>query len=209
MEHARWSDADTTAGVDPAQARARLVALWDEGVATFRIPEKGSVVIGRAPDADFRVDALAVSRRHAVLYVAPSRDGEVRALRIEDLGSSNGTRVGGRQLEPRTPTAIGPDDAIALGSVSLLVYWKPAGARGSIPPEPVEENDDMATTGEIPVIDAGLQKEIDAFERERILLALQRCGGNQTLAATALGISRRTLVRRLGAWGATRPRSQR
>ena len=67
----------------------------------------------------------------------------------------------------------------------------------------------MAITGEIPVLDAGLQREIDAFERERILLALQRCGGNQTTAAAALGISRRTLVRRLGAWGATRPRAQR
>lgn len=209
MNHARW-DADVTAGVvqDPADARTRLVAVWDEGVATFRIPDKGSVVIGRAADADFRIDALSVSRRHAVLYIAPTRDSDVCALRLEDLGSSNGSRVGGRVLQPRTPTAIGPDDAIALGNVSLLVYWKPAGVRGSIPPEP-DEVDDMATTGEIPAIDAGLQKEIDAFERERILVALQRCGGNQTLAAATLGISRRTLVRRLGAWGATRPRAQR
>lgn len=210
MDQARWVDADATAGVlqDPADARARLVAVWDEGVATFRVPERGSVVLGRAADADFRIDALAVSRRHAVLYVAPSPLGEARSLRIEDLGSRNGTRVGGRVLEPRMPTAIGPDDAIALGTVALLVYVKPPGASGSIPPAPLED-DAMAITSEIPALDAKLQQEIDAFERERILLALQRCGGNQTLAAATLGISRRTLVRRLGAWGATCPRTPR
>jgi len=211
MEHApRWVDAEATAGVsqDAGDNRSRLVAVWGEGVATFHMPDKGSVVIGRAADADFRIDALSVSRRHAVLYIAPTRDSNVCALRLEDLGSSNGSRVGGRVLEPRTPTAIGPDDAIALGTVSLLVHWKQPGVRGSLPPDPADV-DDMAITGEIPAIDAGLQGEIDAFERERILLALQRCGGNQTLAAATLGISRRTLVRRLGAWGATRPRAHR
>lgn len=210
MDQARWLDADATAGVlkEPTDHRPRLVAVWGEGVATFRLPEKGSVVIGRASDVDFRIDALSVSRRHAVLYIAPTRDGDACVLRLEDLGSSNGTRVGGRVLPPRTPTAIGPDDAIVLGQASLLVHWKQPGVGGSIPPDPLED-DSMATTGEVPVVDTGLQREIDAFERERILLALQRCGGNQTLAATTLGISRRTLVRRLGAWGATRPRAQR
>lgn len=46
----------------------------------------------------------------------------------------------------------------------------------------------------------------DDDERKRIVAALARCGGNQTRAAALLGISRRTLVTRLGKYGISRPR---
>ena len=42
-------------------------------------------------------------------------------------------------------------------------------------------------------------------ERQRIIDALARCAGNQTRAAEVLGISRRTLVNRLGEYGLARP----
>jgi len=43
-------------------------------------------------------------------------------------------------------------------------------------------------------------------ERERVLAALAECGGNQSRAAKALGISRTTLVTRLNGYGVPRPR---
>jgi DNA-binding NtrC family response regulator len=43
-------------------------------------------------------------------------------------------------------------------------------------------------------------------ERERILATLAECGGNQSRAAKALGISRTTLVARLSDYGVPRPR---
>ena len=46
-------------------------------------------------------------------------------------------------------------------------------------------------------------------ERQQILDALNQCAGNQTRAAALLGISRRTLVSRLGEYGIARPRSNR
>jgi transcriptional regulator with GAF, ATPase, and Fis domain len=45
-------------------------------------------------------------------------------------------------------------------------------------------------------------------ERGRIVAALERCAGNQTLAARELGISRRTLLNRLDALAIPRPRKR-
>jgi DNA-binding NtrC family response regulator len=50
-----------------------------------------------------------------------------------------------------------------------------------------------------------LESEIRSVERERIVEALRLCGGNQTRAARVLGVSRRTLVSRLGDYGIPRP----
>jgi two-component system, NtrC family, response regulator AtoC len=52
------------------------------------------------------------------------------------------------------------------------------------------------------------RNELQALERERITLALEQCGGNQTRAAQALGVSRRTLVSRLSALDVPRPRKR-
>ncbi len=48
--------------------------------------------------------------------------------------------------------------------------------------------------------------EVRAFERERIMAALRRTGGNQTEAAKLLGVSRRTLTNKLNAHNLPRPR---
>ena len=42
-------------------------------------------------------------------------------------------------------------------------------------------------------------------ERERIIAALESCAWNQSRAAEALGMSRRTFVARLDAYGIPRP----
>ncbi|HEX6272265.1 MAG TPA: sigma 54-interacting transcriptional regulator [Polyangiaceae bacterium] len=47
------------------------------------------------------------------------------------------------------------------------------------------------------------------IERERIVRALESCGGNQSRAADVLGMSRRTLVRRIAQLGLPRPRTGR
>jgi len=52
---------------------------------------------------------------------------------------------------------------------------------------------------------AKLRTEVDAFEKQRIVDALEQCGGNQTRAAKLLGISRRTLTNRLNEYGLPRP----
>jgi len=56
---------------------------------------------------------------------------------------------------------------------------------------------------------ADLRSEIEALERARVSEALQTCAGNQSEAARILGMSRRTLVKRLSSWGFPRPRARR
>jgi transcriptional regulator of acetoin/glycerol metabolism len=72
----------------------------------------------------------------------------------------------------------------------------------AIDPEvlPAGENVGDAASG------ARLRNDLAQFERQRIVEALEKCAGNQTKAAQLLGISRRTLVSRLGEYNLPRPR---
>jgi transcriptional regulator with GAF, ATPase, and Fis domain len=70
---------------------------------------------------------------------------------------------------------------------------------------------DPDTTKEFEVVQpqtdgGGLRSAMGALEKQRILAALEQCGGNQSRAAKMLGIARRTLVARLDAYGVIRPR---
>jgi DNA-binding NtrC family response regulator len=53
-----------------------------------------------------------------------------------------------------------------------------------------------------------LRREMAELERQRVLEALEQSGGNQGLAAEKLGMSRRSLVYRLSAFGLTRTRKR-
>jgi two-component system, NtrC family, response regulator AtoC len=70
-------------------------------------------------------------------------------------------------------------------------------ARASGPPSAAE-----------PDPSARLRQELADIEKQRVLEALEQSGGNQALAAERLGISRRTLVYRLSAFGLTRSRKR-
>jgi two-component system response regulator AtoC len=56
--------------------------------------------------------------------------------------------------------------------------------------------------------DIALPAQLERLERERVLRALDETGGNQTLAAKRLGITRRQLIGRIEAFGLPRPRKK-
>jgi DNA-binding winged helix-turn-helix (wHTH) protein len=80
------------------------------GERRFDLPD-GTFVIGRAPEAALQIDSGGVSRLHARITV---RGGEVR---VEDLGSKNGTFVGGEPVSGARVLADG--DELRIGPVSL------------------------------------------------------------------------------------------
>ncbi|MEO6064409.1 MAG: FHA domain-containing protein, partial [Lysobacterales bacterium] len=57
------------------------------------LPLYGSMVIGRQADCEISIPSDEISRRHARLEVTPN------GVRVEDLGSSNGTYVNDKRVE--------------------------------------------------------------------------------------------------------------
>ena len=82
--------------------------LWE----TRQVPlTEGDNVVGRGVDASVWIDAPGVSRHHARIIV---RRGEAT---LEDLGSKNGTYVGG--LRVTIPHRLTSGEQIRLGSVVI------------------------------------------------------------------------------------------
>lgn len=73
--------------------------------------DKTEIVIGKRAECDVVLADPKVSRRHARII---ARD---RVLFVEDLGSTNGTWLGGRRLERRE--AIQADDALEIGNFTV------------------------------------------------------------------------------------------
>jgi pSer/pThr/pTyr-binding forkhead associated (FHA) protein len=88
--------------------------IADGVLAAHALPKRGQIVLGRGAAAQVAIRHASISRRHALLHVGPT-------LAIEDLGSANGTRVGGRMIRRghREQLAFGAE--VELGDVTLIV----------------------------------------------------------------------------------------
>jgi transcriptional regulator of acetoin/glycerol metabolism len=75
-------------------------------------------------------------------------------------------------------------------------------------PLPHESSSGSADLPELDFPDPSGLSAVDQAERDRILQALKAHAGNQTAAARALGIPRRTFVARLTRYGVPRPRKR-
>lgn len=74
------------------------------------------IVIGRSPEsATFTISNGNVSRRHALLTL---RDGHVS---LEDLGSTNGTKVNDKALEPNVKCRLREGDKVSFGNLKFEV----------------------------------------------------------------------------------------
>lgn len=103
--YAFCGNADAPAASDPEVAVATLAGP----TSTVRIAP-GETILGRAT-----VEDPSVSRRHAAIVC---RDD---AFTIRDLGSKNGTSVGGVRVSD-TPRELYDGDTITLGSVRLVFH---------------------------------------------------------------------------------------
>jgi len=102
----------------PADAFFLEVETADRGTVRHRL-DPGEHLVGRGADAAVVVESPTLSRAHARLLV----DGD--GVRVLDLGSTNGTRVAGREAEPGTPLAVPPGAHLELGSVACRIVRAP------------------------------------------------------------------------------------
>jgi two-component system response regulator AtoC len=130
-----------------------------------------------------RTTPLAISAEALSLLERYSWPGNVRELRnVIERGAvlCSGEELRAEHLPPRVLTGV-------------------ASRPPSAPPSSDKTRADVMLRA---------RNELQALERQRISEALEQCGGNQTRAAEALGVSRRTLVSRLSELGVPRPRKR-
>jgi predicted component of type VI protein secretion system len=109
----------------------RLV-IEDEAGTRSTVPFAAeAIVVGRAPEATFRLDDRNVSRRHARFVL---QSGSVF---VEDLGSLTGTRINGERISGRRKLREG--DLVQIGDYDLAVLQEQGAADdpGAPPPLPV------------------------------------------------------------------------
>ena len=79
---------------------------------------RGELIVGRNSCCDCQLDDDSVSGRHFRLVV------ERGAIRVQDLQSTNGTRVNGQSIEARTWT-LSPGDRLQAGRVVFVIQTSP------------------------------------------------------------------------------------
>lgn len=119
VEESRVPSGGGDPGEDTGATRVRMaipkfVLRGVSGAVFSKVyPVAGPVVIGRAPECDISVPADEMSRRHAM--VKPTPDG----LQVEDLGSSNGTFINNKRIQPTG--FLGPGDELRLDAVRFIL----------------------------------------------------------------------------------------
>ena len=104
-----------------------LIDTGDEAESqfTFRILPGAVKTIGRAPRADFIVDAALVSRVHCQLTAGAAE------LEVVDLESTNGTFVNGARVER---AMLRPGDKLGVGKVEFVVTKANSSVTGETEP---------------------------------------------------------------------------
>jgi transcriptional regulator with PAS, ATPase and Fis domain len=101
--------------VPPREGRFRLLVMGEAGViATHALPALGRVTIGRDHANTIQIDDDSISRFHAALEVGP-------VCTIEDVGSSNGTKVRDVAIAAHRPHELGVNELVTIGSLILIV----------------------------------------------------------------------------------------
>jgi hypothetical protein len=107
--------------------------------------ERSGVLIGRRPGNDLVLKDASVSGRHALVRL----EGE--QVVVEDLGSTNGTRVDGQKVERAEVT---PGSSLKLGNIELELLVEGAAAAPEAPAAPV-------APAAPPAADGGFELELE------------------------------------------------
>jgi len=106
------------------------VAGRTETLGGPRIFDQDKISLGRAASNDLVLSAPDVSGKHLELTV--SKDNGNPSIVVVDLGSSNGTFVEEKRIEPKVPVPLAANQRILVGG-SFLLTVSPSGAKATEP----------------------------------------------------------------------------
>jgi len=138
-----------------------LSALWPGGFARATFEGNPSLVVGRGDDCDLRVPARSVSRRHARITLSPTPS-------VEDLGSANGTRIGGKTIGKGEQVPIGPGALLQVGDAVLVLQTDRVERTPALEPasmETLEHLAELAAQSNLSILirgETGVGKEVFA-----------------------------------------------
>jgi DNA-binding NtrC family response regulator len=104
----------TVVGGGAAPASRMLLVAGEGHFATYALVKGAILVVGRDPASDVPLEHPNISRRHAYIHVGDT-------IEVEDLGSTNGTRVAGRRLAEGERTVLEMGKNLQLGPFVALV----------------------------------------------------------------------------------------
>lgn len=116
-EHTITGSGDSTSPIGlPLTRRPSLLVQRGPTIGDWHLFSDGctEVIVGRGEEANFQLRDASVSRSHATFQIAPEGNG---AVTLQDLGSTNGTRVNGRSVNE--VVALDDGDLVRVGDVVL------------------------------------------------------------------------------------------
>ena len=115
-------EAAVTERLDSAFIRRQAAGSRDAQVFELKGATDGApVLVGRAPQCDITIEHVSVSKEHARFQFAGDE------LKLEDLGSTNGTLLNNRRLQANVVTNVLPDDGLRFGKATGFHLMNPQG----------------------------------------------------------------------------------
>jgi hypothetical protein len=106
-----------------------------------RIVLERDAIIGRGADCNLRIAANSISRHHCKISITP------KDVYVRDLGSSNGTYVEGKKIEPNEDVLVAPGAKLTLGGVKFRVLYD-----APVVEAETEDDSELGSTIEFPAV---------------------------------------------------------
>ena len=157
-----------------------MLVVGEDQMVTRPLPAKGELVLGRDPDCDLPLANERISRRHARLLV------DQGLVRIEDIGSTNGIKLGGVRIARGEAVPLPIGDSVRLGPYTLIVLANHAAA----------ESESAPMRAAVVVRDPSIDGKTELLERiakhsVSVLIRGETGTGKEVLARTLHALSKR------------------
>ncbi len=124
----------SSVGAPPPLAPASLLVVGEGHTSIHDLPHGTVLTMGRQEGCEITIDHPKISRRHASFHGGPT-------VEVEDLGSTNGIRVGGKRLATGARLSLRPGDTVQIGPFIAVLMPAP------------RDSHDTPTLAAIPVTD--------------------------------------------------------